>query len=466
MSSVHLVILGAGPGGYSAAFYAADQGYKVTLIDSRDMLGGVCLHSGCIPSKALLHIAGLITKAKQAKKFGIEFNNPNIDLNRLNEWKESAVSKFSSGLALLCKQRGISFVTGRGVFIDSNTIKIFDGQSIMFDHCVIATGSRPVMPDYFNVSKSIVIDSTQALSLTSVPKKLLVVGGGYIGLEMGTVYSALGSRVSIVEVKDSFLPNVDRDLVRPLQEKLTKEFEAVYLSTEILSIRESKNFGLVTMTSENEQIEESFDRILISVGRQPNTDLLGLENTKVQLDSRGFIKVDSKKQTSDPSILAIGDVSGEPMLAHKASHEARLAIDGLKRKNTNLEDSVIPAVIFTDPEIAWCGLTESEAKMKNIEFEVTRFPWLASGRAHTLGRTEGLTKLILQPVSKLILGVGIVGYGAGELIAEGVLAINMKAKADDLSHSIHPHPTLSETIMESADLSLGTATHIYKRPRK
>jgi len=467
MSNVHLVVLGAGPGGYSAAFYAADQGYKVTLVDASDKLGGGCLHSGCIPSKALLHIAGLITKARNAKDWGVDFGNPNIDLKRLNEWKEGVVSKFAGGLALLCKQRGIDYVAGRGVFVDSNTIKISGGQSIVFDHCVIATGSRPVIPDHFNISKSIVVDSTQALALSSIPEKMLVVGGGYIGLEMGTVYSALGSRVSIVEVKDGFLPDVDRDLVRPLQEKLTKKFEAVYLGTEIVSIREKDKLGVVTMTSADDSIEESFDRILISVGRRPNTDGIGLENTKVKLDSRGFVKVDFKRQTTDPSILAIGDISGEPMLAHKASHEARIAIDGLKVKDGIIfENIVIPAVVFTDPEIAWCGLTESEARMKSIEFEVARFPWLASGRAHTLGRTEGLTKLILQPGSKRLLGVGIVGYGAGELISEGVLAINMKAKADDLSRSIHPHPTLSETIMESADLSLGTATHIYKRPRK
>jgi len=275
----------------------------------------------------------------------------------------------------------------------------------------------------------------------------------------------LGSRVTIVEFKDGLLPEVDRDLVRPLQEKLFNEFESVYLGTEVVSIRESGKLGYVTLASVNESKEESFDRVLLSVGRRPNTDEIGIENTKVELDSNGFVKVDLKGQTSDSAILAIGDISGEPMLAHKASHEARIAIDGLKGKEVT-EDTVIPAVVFTDPEIAWCGLTESEARKKSLEFEVAKFPWRASGRAHTLGRTEGSTKLILQPESKRVLGVGIVGYGAGELIAEGVLAINMGAKADDLSHCIHPHPTLSETIMESADVSLGRATHVYKRPRK
>jgi dihydrolipoamide dehydrogenase len=465
MSNVHLVVLGAGPGGYSAAFYAADQGYKVTLVDASDKLGGVCLHRGCIPSKALLHVSGLMAKIRQAKDFGIDFNIPHIDLKILNDWKEGIVSKVSDGLGQLCKQRGITYVTGRGVFVNSNTIKIFGSQSIVFDRCVIATGSRPVVPDQFVDSKSVVMDSTEALSLSSIPEKLLVVGGGYIGLEMGTVYSALGSRVTIVEFKDGLLPEVDRDLVRPLQEKLFNEFESVYLGTEVVSIRESGKLGYVTLASVNESKEESFDRVLLSVGRRPNTDEIGIENTKVELDSNGFVKVDLKGQTSDSAILAIGDISGEPMLAHKASHEARIAIDGLKGKGVT-EDTVIPAVVFTDPEIAWCGLTETEARKKSLKFEVAKFPWRASGRAHTLGRTEGSTKLILQPESKRVLGVGIVGYGAGELIAEGVLAINMGAKADDLSHCIHPHPTLSETIMESADVSLGRATHVYKRPRK
>lgn len=465
MSNVHLVVLGAGPGGYSAAFYAADQGYKVTLVDASDKLGGVCLHRGCIPSKALLHVSGLMAKIRQAKDFGIDFNIPHIDLKILNDWKEGIISKVSDGLGQLCKQRGITYVTGRGVFVNSNTIKIFGSQSIVFDRCVIATGSRPVVPDQFVDSKSVVMDSTEALSLSSIPEKLLVVGGGYIGLEMGTVYSALGSRVTIVEFKDGLLPEVDRDLVRPLQEKLFNEFESVYLGTEVVSIRESGKLGYVTLASVNESKEESFDRVLLSVGRRPNTDEIGIENTKVELDSNGFVKVDLKGQTSDSAILAIGDISGEPMLAHKASHEARIAIDGLMGKGVT-EDTVIPAVVFTDPEIAWCGLTESEARKKSLKFEVAKFPWRASGRAHTLGRTEGSTKLILQPESKRVLGVGIVGYGAGELIAEGVLAINMGAKADDLSHCIHPHPTLSETIMESADVSLGRATHVYKRPRK
>ena len=466
MTKEHLVVVGAGPGGYTAAFYAADQGYKVTLLDSSEKPGGVCLHRGCIPSKALLHVAGLMTKVVQAKDWGVDFGEPKIDLKRLREWKDEISLKISGGLISLCKQRDVSFINSRGTFTDSNTIKLSNNSSLVFDRCIIATGSRPIMPQKFIDNKLFMMDSTEALKLSTIPEKMLVVGGGYIGLELGKVYSSLGSRVTIVEMRDGLLPNVDRDLIRPLQEKLSKEFEAIYLNTEIVSIRESKKLGHVTMVKATEQFEESFDSILMSVGRRPNTDKIGLECTNVQLDDKGFIKVDGKRQTSDSKILAIGDVSGEPMLAHKASHEARIAIDGILGKDVSFNNKIIPAVVFTDPEVAWCGLTESDAKNNNIDVEVARFPWGASGRAHTISRTEGMTKIILEPMTKRLLGVGIVGHGAGELIGEGVLAINMGAKAEDLSNCIHPHPTLSETIMESADVSMGIATHIYKRPRK
>jgi dihydrolipoamide dehydrogenase len=466
MTKEHLVVVGAGPGGYTAAFYAANQGYKVTLLDSSEKPGGVCLHRGCIPSKALLHVAGLMTKVVQAKDWGVDFGEPKIDLKRLREWKDEISLKISGGLISLCKQRDVSFINSRGTFTDSNTIKLSNNSSLVFDRCIIATGSRPIMPQKFIDNKLFMMDSTEALKLSTIPEKMLVVGGGYIGLELGKVYSSLGSRVTIVEMRDGLLPNVDRDLIRPLQEKLSKEFEAIYLNTEIVSIRESKKLGHVTMVKATQQFDESFDSILMSVGRRPNTDKIGLECTNVQLDDKGFIKVDGKRQTADSKILAIGDVSGEPMLAHKASHEARIAIDGILGKDVSFNNKVIPAVVFTDPEVAWCGLTESDAKNNNIDVEVARFPWGASGRAHTISRTEGMTKIILEPMTKRLLGVGIVGHGAGELIGEGVLAINMGAKAEDLSNCIHPHPTLSETIMESADVSMGIATHIYKRPRK
>ncbi len=466
MTKEHLVVLGAGPGGYTAAFYAADQGYKVTLLDSSEKPGGVCLHRGCIPSKALLHVAGLMTKVVQAKDWGVDFGDPKIDLKRLREWKDEISLKISDGLISLCKQRGVSFINSRGIFTDSNTIKLSNSSSLVFDRCIIATGSRPIMPQKFIDNKLIMMDSTEALKLSAIPEKMLVVGGGYIGLELGKVYSSLGSRVTIVEMKGGLLPSVDRDLIRPLQEKLSKEFEAIYLNTEIVSIRESEKLGHVTMVNGKEQLDDSFDSILMSVGRRPNTDKIGLECTNVQLDDKGFIKVDGKRQTADSKILAIGDVSGEPMLAHKASHEARIAIDGILGKDVSFKNKIIPAVVFTDPEVAWCGLTESDAKNNNIDVDVARFPWRASGRSHTIGRTEGMTKIVLEPKTKRLLGVGVVGSGAGELIGEGVLAINMGAKAEDLSNCIHPHPTLSETIMESADVSMGIATHIYKRPRK
>ena len=466
MTKEHLVVVGTGPGGYTAAFYAADQGYKVTLLDSSEKPGGVCLHRGCIPSKALLHVAGLMTKVVQAKDWGVDFGEPKIDLKRLREWKDEISLKISGGLISLCKQRDVSFINSRGTFTDSNTIKLSNNSSLVFDRCIIATGSRPIMPQKFIDNKLFMMDSTEALKLSTIPEKMLVVGGGYIGLELGKVYSSLGSRVTIVEMRDGLLPNVDRDLIRPLQEKLSKEFEAIYLNTEIVSIRESKKLGHVTMVKATQQFDESFDSILMSVGRRPNTDKIGLECTNVQLDDKGFIKVDGKRQTADSKIFAIGDVSGEPMLAHKASHEARIAIDGMLGNEVSFNNNIIPAVVFTDPEVAWCGLTELDAKNNNIDVDVARFPWRASGRAHTIGRTEGMTKIVLEPKTKRLLGVGVVGSGAGELIGEGVLAINMGAKAEDLSNCIHPHPTLSETIMESADVSMGIATHIYKRPRK
>jgi len=466
MSKQHLLILGAGPGGYSAAFYAAGRGYKVTLVDADQKPGGVCLHRGCIPSKALLHIAGLMAKTNQAKEWGIKYDDPDIDLERLREWKNEIVSKMSSGLITLCKQRGINFINERGEFLDSNTVKFSKGNSLKFDRCILATGSKPSIPKQFIATKSYIMDSSVALNLPAIPRRLLVIGGGYIGLEMGTVYSALGSRVTIVEMTDGLLPGVDRDLIRPLHAKLNKEFESIYLNTKIVSISESGKSKCVTMANMEGKIQENYDRILVAAGRRPNTEGIGLEHTKVELDDKGFVKVDSKRQTSDPAILAIGDVTGEPMLAHKASHEARVAVDGLNGKKVSFADRVIPAVVFTDPEIAWCGLTETEAKINNINIKLVRFPWAASSRANTLCRTEGTTKLILEPKTHRVLGVGIVGYGAGELIAEGVLAINMGAKAEDLSRSIHPHPTLSETLMESAELTYGTATHIYTRPKK
>ena len=466
MSEDHLLVLGAGPGGYTAAFYAADQGYKVTLVDAADKPGGVCLHRGCIPSKALLHVADFLGEARQAGEWGLSFNDPQINLERLREWKDGIVAKMSGGLVTLCKQRGVNYINQRGSFVNSNTVKFEGGESVNFDKCILATGSQPVVPDSFLHAGSLVMDSTTALDIADIPERLLIIGGGYIGLEMGSVYCALGSRITVVEMTEGLLPGVDRDLVRPLQAKLKNEFKSFRFNTKVVSVSQKGQSLVVIMESGDEKFEETFDRVLVSVGRRPNTSGIGLENTSLEMDEKGFVKVDPKRQTSDSSILAIGDVTGEPMLAHKASHEARVAIEGLSGKDISFTDRVIPAVVFTDPEIAWCGLTESEAKNMNCDVTIAKFPWVASGRAHTLGRAEGMSKLILGKETGRVLGVGIVGHGAGELIAEGVLAINMGSKAEDLANCIHPHPTLSETLMESAEVFLGTATHIYKRPRK
>ena len=466
MSREHLVILGAGPGGYTAAFLAADRGMKVTLVDAQKSPGGVCLHKGCIPSKALLHVAGNINESRLAKEWGVDFGDPTIDLDRLRNWKEGVLLKMSGGLTMLCKQRGVNYIHGSAAFKDSHTITVSGRDPLEFDHCILATGSRPALPKLFQEGGPRIMDSTAALTLTDIPQRLLVVGGGYIGLEMGSVYAALGSRVCVVEMTNELLPSVDRDLVRPLQGKLSKDFEAIHLNTLVTSVVAEGNSVSVIMKSGEETVEETFDRILVSVGRCPNSDAIGLNNTEVELDGNGFVKVDEKQKTTDSSILGIGDVVGGPMLAHKASYEARVAVEGLAGEETRPSNRTVPAVVFTDPEIAWCGLTESDARLKGRKVEIARFPWAASGRAQALGRTNGISKLVLEAGTGRVLGVGIVGHGAGELIAEGVLAIEMGATAKDLAHTIHPHPTLSETLMEAAEVFFGTATHVRKRPKK
>ncbi len=466
MSREHLVILGAGPGGYTAAFLAADRGMKVTLVDAQKSPGGVCLHKGCIPSKALLHVAGNINESRLAKEWGVDFGDPTIDLDRLRNWKEGVLLKMSGGLTMLCKQRGVNYIHGSAAFKDSHTITVSGRDPLEFDHCILATGSRPALPKLFQEGGPRVMDSTAALTLTDIPQRLLVVGGGYIGLEMGSVYAALGSRVCVVEMTNELLPSADRDLVRPLQGKLNKDFEAIHLNTLVTSVVAEGNSVSVIMKSGEETVEETFDRILVSVGRCPNSDAIGLNNTEVELDENGFVKVDEKQKTTDSSILGIGDVVGGPMLAHKASYEARVAVEGLAGEETRPSNRTVPAVVFTDPEIAWCGLTESDARLKGEKVEIARFPWAASGRAQALGRTNGISKLVLEAGTGRVLGVGIVGHGAGELIAEGVLAIEMGATAKDLAHTIHPHPTLSETLMEAAEVFFGTATHVHKRSRK
>jgi dihydrolipoamide dehydrogenase len=469
-TSVNLAVVGGGPGGYAAAFLAADIGLTVTLIDPEVNPGGVCLYRGCIPSKALLHVAKLIEESHQAKNWGIEFSAPKIDLARLRSWKESVVQRLTGGLGQLSKQRKVKYIQGRAGFENSNTLRVTkaDGssESLRFDRILLATGSRPAIIPSLKIDSPRMMDSTGALNLPDIPKSLLVVGGGYIGLELGSVYAALGTRVTVVEMLSGLLPGADRDLVLPLHKRLEKMFEGILLNTTVKSLKEEG--GGIRATFDGADVKERekvFDRVLVSVGRKPNSEIPGLDKTRVKVGPKGFIQVNKQLQTDDPSIFAIGDVVGEPMLAHKASHEGRTAVEAIAGRKVAFEPHAIPAVVFTDPEIAWAGLTETQAKETGREIAVAKFPWGASGRAITLDRPEGMTKLILDPKSERILGVGMVGTGVGELIAEGVLAIEMAATATDLELTIHPHPTLSETVMEAAEVFFGTSTDVY-RPKR
>src|SRR5580692_4055371 len=469
-SNLHIAVVGGGPGGYAAAFLAADLGLKVTLIDPEVNPGGVCLYRGCIPSKALLHVAKLIEESQQAKNWGIDFPRPNIDLTRLRTWKENVVKKLTGGLGILSKQRHVEYIRGKAAFENSTTLIVTkpsgENETLSFDKIIIATGSRPAIVPSLKIDSPRMMDSTAALNLEEIPGSLLVVGGGYIGLELGSVYAALGTRVTVVEMLSGLLPGADRDLVLPLHKRLEKMFEAILLNTTVSSIREESNGLRATFEGPNvKEREQVFDRVLVSVGRKPNSEIPGLEKTQVQVGARGFIQVNKQLQTNDPAIYAIGDVVGEPMLAHKASHEGRVAVEAIAGHKVAFEPHAIPAVVFTDPEVAWCGLTETQAEKENREIKVAKFPWGASGRAVTIDRPDGMTKLIIDPHTERILGVGIVGAGAGELIAEGVLAIEMAALASDVAMTIHPHPTLSETVMESAEVFFGTSTHVF-RPKR
>jgi dihydrolipoamide dehydrogenase len=463
MSEKNLLVIGGGPGGYTAAFLAADLGMKVTLVDANPKPGGVCLHRGCIPSKALLHVAKLISETKQAKQWGIEFPEPIIHLDKLRDWKNQVIGKMAGGLTTLTKKRGIRHVTGRAVYKNSNSVIVDNNEIIEFDYSILASGSSPMMPGDFGTKSSLLMDSTSALDIADIPDRLLVIGGGYIGLEMGTFYSALGSKVTVVEMMDGLLPGVDIDLVRPLFLKLRRDFEKIYLNTKVTSLKIVDNGVTVVLEGGAEPEEQRFNRVLVSVGRSPNSSGLGLENTKVKIDADGFVKADSFQKTDDPSIFAIGDVIGGAMLAHKASREAKVAVEVLCGEASEFDNRAVPAVVFTDPEIAWAGFSETEAKATGKKVVTASFPWGASGRASTLGRNEGITKLIVEPKTDKILGVGMVGAGAGELIAEGVLAIEMGMTAQDMAGAIHPHPTLSETLMEAAELFLGRPTHVFKK---
>jgi dihydrolipoamide dehydrogenase len=468
--SKSIAVIGAGPGGYAAAFYAADLGMQVTLIDPEVNPGGVCLYRGCIPSKALLHIAKVIDEAKHASAWGLTFGEPTIDLDKMRGFKDAVVQKLTGGNGQLVKARKITYIQGMASFVDATTLEIEgkDGKkdNKSFDAIIIATGSHPTKIPKISIDSPKVLDSTSALDLPDIPKRLLVVGGGYIGLELGSVYAALGSNVSVVEMTDGLLQGADRDLVKFLHQRLEKKFEALMFETKVLEVRDDKKGLTVTLESKDgKKSEESYDRVLVSVGRKPNSKIAGLDKTKVQIDERGFIRSGPNRQTDEPTIFVIGDVAGEPMLAHKASHEARVAVEAIEGQNVAFEPAAIPAVVFTDPEIAWAGLTETEAKAQGRKVEIARFPWAASGRAITLDRTDGVTKLVIDPDTERILGVGICGPGAGELISEGVLAVEMAALATDLKLSIHPHPTTSETLMEAAEVFFGQATHVH-RPKK
>lgn len=465
-----LVVLGGGPGGYAAAFYAADMGMDVTLVDLEANPGGVCLYRGCIPSKALLHVAKVMNEANEASEYGITFDKPKVDLEKLRDFKNKVVTNLTGGLGQLAKARKINFIQGRGSFVDSNNLKVLktDGKEVTVNYqkLVIATGSRPTTLPGLDLESSRLWDSTGALNLDQIPKKLLVVGAGYIGLELGSVYAALGSEVSVVEMTDGVIPGADRDMAKVLHKKLAENIHEFKFETKVVGVAEEKDGLKVSFEGKDgKTVDEKFDYVLVSIGRRPNSSGLGLENTSVKVSDRGFIEVAENMQTADANIYAIGDVVGNPMLAHKASHEARVAVEAAMGKRVAFEPRAIPAVIFTDPEVAWAGLTETEAKAQGIDHEVVKFPWAASGRAMTLNRTEGMTKLIVDPKTEMILGGALVGPGAGDMISEIVVAIEMCATMADLKLCIHPHPTLSETIMEAAELFYGHCTHMY-RPKK
>ena len=473
----HVAVIGAGPGGYAAAFYAADLGLKVTLIDNEKNPGGVCLYRGCIPSKALLHVAKVLDESKHAKDWGIEFSAPRIDVNKLRDYKNRVVEKLTSGTGQVAKLRKVNYLQGWASIVDARTIKVkkADGgeETVTVDYMILATGSTPTKIPSLSIDSPRVLDSTTALDLPEIPKTMLVVGGGYIGLELGSVYAALGTKVSVVEMTSGLLPGADRDLVKILAQRIEKIYDKVMVSTKVTSIADVRSAGAsapagikVTFEGEGAPKEVTYDYVLVAIGRRPNATIAGLDKTKVKVDAKGFIETDGQRRTAEPTIFAIGDVAGEPMLAHKASHEARVAVEAIEGHKAVFEPAAIPAVVFTDPEIAWAGLTEADAEKQGIKVEVAKFPWPASGRAIAIDRVDGMTKLLIDPETERILGVGIVGSGAGELIAEGVLAIEMGATASDVKLTIHAHPTLSETVMEAAEMFFGQATHVYKPKRK
>ncbi len=459
-----LVVLGAGPGGYTAAFRAADLGKKVVLIERYAALGGVCLNVGCIPSKALLHVAKVITEAEETKHQGVVFGKPTIEVDKLRTWKDSVISKLTKGLTALAKQRKVEVIHGIGKFISSHLIQVETAsgiKNVSFEHCIIAAGSSVTRIPGFPYDDPRLIDSTGALNLADIPKRMLIIGGGIIGLEMATVYDALGSSVSVVELMDQLIPGADADLVKPLHRRIQKRYEAIYLKTRVTRI-ESRDEGLrVTFAGEKSLEPQTYDRVLLAVGRRPNGRDIGAENAGIHVNERGFISVDERLRTNVSHIFGIGDIVGEPMLAHKATHEGKLVAEIIAGHKATFDARTIPSVAYTDPEIAWMGLTETEAKKQGIDYERASFPWAASGRAIAMGREEGMTKLLLDKNTRRILGAGMVGVNAGELIAEAVLALEMGADMQDIGLTIHPHPTLSETIFFASEIAEGSITDLY-----
>jgi dihydrolipoamide dehydrogenase len=463
-----LVVVGGGPGGYAAAFYAADKGKKVILVEQDKRLGGVCMNRGCIPSKALLQATKMIEEARESEHRGIRFSPPEINLDQLRAWKESILARLAQGLMGLAQRRKVDVMWGRGYFEDSGTLRVetSDGQKLVnFEQAIIAVGSRAAVPRIFDLGNPRIMTSTEALEMPEIPGDLLIIGGGYNGMELGSVYAMLGSQVALVEALDTVLGGADKDLIRPVVKAAEKKFRSIRTQAKVTDMATVGKKIKAVIQGGGETREELYDRVLVAVGRVPNGENLGLENTRVQSDERGYIKVNEQQQTDDPNLYAIGDIAGGILLAHKASKEARIAVDVILGEPSAFENIIIPAVVFTDPELAWCGLTEAEAQAKELKVEVAKFPWSASGRAMTFDRPDGLTKLIIEPETERILGVGIVGHGAGELIAEGTLAVEMGATVRDLAECVHPHPTLSETLMECAEVFYGCPTHTFVRKK-
>ncbi len=470
MNTTKLAVIGGGPGGYVAAFKAADLGLDVTLIDEEVNPGGVCLYRGCIPSKALLHIAKLLNESREAEKWGVKFAEPEIDLDRLREWKNEVITKMTGGLGQLVKARKLKQMQGRARFVDAHTLHIDkadgDQDQLQFENAILATGSRPAVPGVFRLDTDRIMDSTGALELNDIPASMLVVGGGIIGMELGQAYAALGTKVSVVEMLPGLIPPADRDLVKPLQNKVAERFEEVMLNTQLTQLEEGPDGLTVHLQDpDGKRSAKTYDKILLSVGRVPNSGDIGLETTAITVDERNYVQVDGQMRTAEPSVFAIGDLVGSG-LAHTASHQGAMVSQVIAGHDKLVfEPNAIPSVVYTDPEIAWCGLTEEEAKKIGRRIKVARFPWAASGRATTQDTNDGVTKLVIDPVTDRVLGVGIAGSGAGELIAEGVLAIEMAALASDIQLSIHPHPTLSETVMEAAEVHYGQSPHLYAPKR-